>query len=235
MKTLTRRQHEFLSKLLDLYYQENRPVHYSTVAERLGVGKVTAYEMLRLLEARGLVEAEYRRPEDMDGPGRACVVFKPSRHATRTLIDLAEGKWREDAWEQAKARILTQLRTSKASEYDSLLDELLKRLPRLHSPSEYLAQMVAAIALGLHSLKGMAEARAIRKAIRKIGLPGELDLSALAGLGAGLTLVDRVNQRLANILLVQAKKFQTSLSQLNTENRRRLAEFTREVMEIVGV
>ena len=121
------------------------------------------------------------------------------------------------------------------SEYESLLDELLKHLPRQHSPSDYLTQMVATIALGLHSLKGMAEARAIRKAIRQIGLPGELDLSALTGLSVGLSLVVRVNQRLANILLTQAKKFQATLSQLNTENRRRLAEFTREVMEIVGV
>jgi len=54
MKPLTRRQQEFLGKLLDLYYQEDAPVRYSMVAEGLGVGNVTAYEMMRLMEKLNL-------------------------------------------------------------------------------------------------------------------------------------------------------------------------------------
>lgn len=50
MKSLTRRQQEYLSNLLDLCYQEDAPIHYSTVAECLGVGNVTAYEMMHLME-----------------------------------------------------------------------------------------------------------------------------------------------------------------------------------------
>jgi len=50
---LTGRQEEFLAKFLDLYAQVQEPLHYTQVAEVLGVGKITAYDMLRLLEKMG--------------------------------------------------------------------------------------------------------------------------------------------------------------------------------------
>ena len=52
---LTFRQKTFLSKLLDLYHEMREPVHYSLVAERLGLSSSTAYDMLRLLEQKGMV------------------------------------------------------------------------------------------------------------------------------------------------------------------------------------
>ena len=235
MKALTGRQREFLGRLLDLYYQADAPVHYSTVANRLGVGKVTAYEMMRLLEERGLVQAEYQRPEDMHGPGRSSVVFRPTRLAMKVIVGLANGRWSEDEWQQARARILDQLRSGKAADYETLLDEFLRRLPDQRSPATYLTQMVTAIALGLHALKGVADMSGIRNIIRKVGLPGELDLSALAGLTVGLSLVERLNRRFRNAFLVHAKKYQRVLGGLDLENRRRLAEFTREILEIVGI
>ena len=235
IKALTGRQREFLGRLLDLYHQEAAPVHYSTIANRLGVGKVTAYEMMRLLEERGLVQSEYQRPEDMHGPGRSSVVFRPTRLAMKVIVGLANGRWSDDEWEQARARILDQLRSGKAADYERLLDELLKRLPDQHSPTVFLTQMVTAIALGLYSLKGAADLNGIRNAIRKVGLPGELDLSALAGLGVGLSLVERLNRRLPTAFLAQAKKYQRVLGELDLENRRRLAKFTREILEIVEI
>jgi len=235
VKQLTRRQQEFLSKLLDLYRQEGEPIHYSTVAEHLGVGRVTAYEMLRLLEDRGLVQLEYQRPKELRGPGRSSVVFRPTPLAARTLADLAGGGLGEELWERAKTRILEQLRAGRASGYETLLDELLARLPEQRSPIIYLTEMVTAIVLSLNSLKDVAEARGMTKILSNIGLPGEIGLSALAGLGAGLSLVERANRRIAKALLVQVNKYHSNLSELSTENRRRLAEFTREVLKIVGV
>jgi hypothetical protein len=50
-----------------------------------------------------------------------------------------------------------------------------------------------------------------------------------------LSLVDRINKHVAHVLQTQAKKYQAFLSELNMENRRRLAEFTREVIHILGI
>jgi Mn-dependent DtxR family transcriptional regulator len=35
-------------------------VHYSRLAERLGVSRFTAYDMLRLLEEKGFVSSDYQ-------------------------------------------------------------------------------------------------------------------------------------------------------------------------------
>lgn len=235
MKSLTRRQQEFLEKLLDLYSEESEPIHYSTIAEHLSVGRVTAYEMLRLLEDRGLAQAEYYRPEGVSGPGRSSVVFRPTPLAAKAIADLAGGEWDEKEWEQAKARVLEKLRTGRAIGYEALLEELLARLPERRSPVVYVTEMIAAVILGLYSLKEEVEAQGVASLLHEIGLPGEIGLSALGGLSAGLSLVECINRRMANVFLAQARKFQKLLLELNAENRRRLAEFAREVLEIVGI
>ena len=61
---LTRRQEDFINNLLDLYREMEGPIHYSVLAERLGVSPFTAYDMLRLLEEKGLVSSEYYLPSD---------------------------------------------------------------------------------------------------------------------------------------------------------------------------
>ncbi|HEY72882.1 MAG TPA: Lrp/AsnC family transcriptional regulator, partial [Thermoflexia bacterium] len=55
---LSPRQRDFLVRLLDLYREAEGPVHYVDVARALDVNPVTAYEMLRLLENKGLARSE---------------------------------------------------------------------------------------------------------------------------------------------------------------------------------
>jgi len=233
MKKLTRRQQEFLSKFLDVYTEDREPLHYTTVAEHLGVGNVSAYEMLRLLEERGLVEAEYQLPAGIRGPGRASVVFRPTPLAAQALTQLAGGDVNRQKWEAAKEHILKQLETSKAEDYGVSLEELLARMPEQRSPLIYGAEMITAIILGLKSLLGTAEARGLEKRLKDIGQLGELGLGALAGLGMGLSMIERTNRRLASFLLAQSGQFHTVLSLLSDENRRRLIQFTLEAMRVV--
>jgi len=235
MKPLTGRQREFLRNLLSLYRQAKAPVHYSDVAERLGVAKGTAYEMLRLLEARGLAKSEYTRQGAKGGPGRSLVVFRPTLHAARSILRLANGRWKDDDWEQAKLRIIDRLQSGLEGDYENLLDELLKRLPSHRSPALYLTQMTTAIALGLRSLKDSVETDHVRRILQSLGQPGELGLSALSGLGVGLSLAKRLNRRLRKAFLDQAARFHSTLVQLDAEGQRRLAQSTREILDAVGI
>ena len=134
MKNLTRRQQQFLSKFLDLYSKEREPLHYTAVAEHLGVNKISAYEMLRLLEEHGLVEAEYQLAANLRGPGRASVMFRPTSLATQVIAKLAGGDANEQEWEVLKEHIIEQLKAGKAKNYDTLLQELLARTPEEHAP-----------------------------------------------------------------------------------------------------
>jgi len=233
MNKLTRRQQQFLSKFLDLYDKGREPLHYTALAKHLGVNKISAYEMLRLLEEHGLVEAEYQLPASLRGPGRASVVFRPTPLAAQVLGRLAGGDVNQQEWETVQEHIRKQLEAGKVEDYDALLEELLARTPDQRSPVIYAAEMITAIILGLESLKNTAEAYSLRDRLKDIGKVGEFGLSVFAGLGMGLSVAERINRRLAGFLLMQAGRFQSALSQLSDENRRRLTEFTQELMRIV--
>lgn len=233
-RRLTRRQQEFLRALIELHRQKGEAVHYTIVAEHLDVGRVTAYEMLRLLEKRGLALREFQRSEEDRGPGRSPVSFRPTAHAPSALTDQSASVRISEEWIKVKNQILEKLQKVEAPGYEDFLRELLDRLPRRRSPDVYLAEMVTAVVLGLHSLQEFAEARRLRNMLGRIGLPGELDLAAIPGLSAGLSLVERFNKQVSKVLLNQTSKYQNLLSELSAEKRRLLAEFTREVVKTVG-
>ncbi len=74
---LTRRQEEFIVNLIDLNRELDGPIHYSTLAERIGVSPFTAYDMLCVLEEKGMVSSEYQLAAGKSGPGRAERLFCP--------------------------------------------------------------------------------------------------------------------------------------------------------------
>lgn len=233
-KKLTRRQQQFLSQFLDVYRDLDGPVHYVTVAERLGIGKVTAYEMLRLLEERGLVRSEYNTNPDQHGPGRPIVLFHPTGEARRVIHELAGDSADLEDWQAVKERILHQLREGRAGGYEELLSNLLSRIPERHSPLIFVTELVTAMILTLASIRESPEMRMLMEHLRRIGLPGEIGLSALSGIGLTLSILERINRRFSTILLAQISKYECMLSQLSEENRRRLGEFTREVVSILS-
>jgi DNA-binding MarR family transcriptional regulator len=229
---LTGRQQAFLGDFLDLYQAEKDSLHYTAVAERLGIGRITAYDMLRLLEEKGLVTSEYIVPAS--GPGRSSIVFRPSEQGKCLMRQLAGEAWDREEWETVKAHIIQALLAGQGSGYESLLEEILARLPERKVPLVYTAEMVTAIILSLHQLREEAPSSKLWERLRDLGLPEEVGLNALSGLAVGLSLVERANRRLTRKLLSATRQYQDYLADLSAESRRRLSEFTAEVMRIVG-
>ena len=234
MRKLTRRQTEVLEKLVELHRALGEPIHYPVLAEHLGVGNVTTYEMLRLLEDHGFVSAEYQRPQDAQGPGRSAVFFQPTSSALAALGESDPSSSVHMDWENTKIRILEKLRIAQSKDYESALEEMVSHLADPPSPIDYLANMVAAIMLGLHSLKKRIGAGGVRKIMQSIGIPGESGLSALGGLSIGLSLVEQWNQRISKVFLEHVAHYQSMLAELNAENRHRLSQFTNEVLKVVS-
>jgi len=127
---LTRRQETFVHRLLDLYRELNGPIHYSVLAERVGVSPFTAYDMLRLLEEKGLVTSEYRLDSNKPVVGRSEVVFLPTERAHQLFIELA-GDADQGNWENVKSQILEKIRGGGLRD-DVLADEILARVPLEH-------------------------------------------------------------------------------------------------------
>ena len=233
-KKLTHRQQQFLSQFLDIYREMEHSVHYVTVAERLGIGKVTAYEMLRLLEDRGLVAAEYQPNPEQHGPGRSAVLFYPTQESAHFFNSLAGDSTNLEDWQNVKEQILQKLHEGKAGEYDELLSSLLLRIPEGRSPLIFVTELITAMILTLASIQDVPEIQALMKQLRRIGLPREFGLSVLSGIGVVLSVVERANRRSATVLLTQINRYEETISQLSEDSRRQLAEFTRELVNILS-
>lgn len=229
---LTGRQKAFLSDFLDLYWEEQDSLHYTFVAERLGIGRITAYDMLRLLEEKGLVTSEYVMPRS--GPGRSTIVFRPTEQGEALMRQLAGETWDREEWETVKVRILEALQAGPGEDYEPLLEKILTRLPERKSPLIYTAEMVTAVILSLRQLRETVPTSKLWEQLRDLGLPEEVGLNALVGVAVGLSLVEQANRRLTLKLLASTRQYQDYLADLSAESRRRLSEFTDEVMRIVG-
>lgn len=233
-KKLTYRQQQFLSQFLDIYREMEHSVPYVTVAEHLGIGKVTAYEMLRLLEERGLVRAEYQSHPDQHGPGRSAVLFYPTQESIRLMSNLTGDPDSLEDWQAVKEQILQQLREGKTGGYEELLSNLLLRIPDRRSPLIFVTELITAVILMLGTLQDAPEVQAVMKRLHRIGLPQEISLSVLSGIAMFLSVLESANRRFSTILLTQVSRYEDALSQLSDESRRQLGEFTREVVRILS-
>ena len=152
---LTRRQEEFIVNLIELNRELDGPIHYSLLAERLGVSPFTAYDMLRVLEKKGMVSSEYQLAEGKSGPGRAERLFCP----VMSMADRANRMGRKSGTaaldEAALKRILLEkLRLGDMGSKDAA-EALMARVPP-ESPggTSYCLEVLAAAVLRLRETTG---------------------------------------------------------------------------------
>ena len=233
-KKLTYRQQTFLDQFLGIYREQNQSVHYSQVAERLGIGKVSAYEMLRLLEERGLVQAEYQVNPEPHSPGRSAVLFFPTPQAFQwsdtASVDSAE--WRD--WVLLKEQILQQLRESKSGGAAELLANIFARIPKRYSPLLFATELTTAVILILSTIQDSPEIQLLLERLKQVGLPKKMNLGVMSGIAMLLSVMERANRRYTAVLAAHISRYEETLSQLNQESRRRLGEFTREAVQILS-
>ena len=88
---LTHRQRDFLEQIQKLQAEnEGDPVHYTELAKRLDISNSTAYHMMRVLEEKGCVIAQYQLPKIRIG--RSSVVFGVSDAGREFLASLVDTK-----------------------------------------------------------------------------------------------------------------------------------------------
>jgi len=184
---ITRRQEEFLRNLLDLYHEVREPAHYSLLAERLGVSRFTAYDMLRLLEEKGLVASTYQVSEERSGPGRSEVLFQPTGKA-RQLLKLLAGEVDADNWEVVKERVLQRTRAGELADPE-LARAILARIP----PDEpeiirYCTEVMIIATLRLRSTEHWQSIVAYARRFSPNDSACRVNLSLLSGFVLGLLL-----------------------------------------------
>jgi len=237
---LTARQRAFLDKLLELYREHRGPVHYSDVAERLGVNRFSAYDMLKLLEKKGFACSSYTlrgtTPATAGGhagPGRSMIVFAPTPAATATFGDKTEeGNLGED-WQKVRELVLSKLAQARDASPRAALSELLARLPDTHAPLNYCTEMIGALLLNMQRVKARAGGLSPFRVLDRLRTDESTGLETLAGLSMGLSLADtdENNRTLTQRLLDHVHGYQMNLSGLSEEGRETLVRFLEEALE----
>ena len=229
---LTLRQKAFLNKLIDLCHEAQQPIHYSVLGQRLGVSRFSAYDMLKVLENKGLVRSEYVLEQHHSGPGRSSVVFSPLAQARQILSRWAGTPGEQHEWAQTQERILSHIRLDPASDDRGLLEDLVAAIPQAISPLAYSAQTLTALFLPVRSrLESLSrDLSALLAADEAASDGGVLDL--LAGFGLGLSMTtERLGRDLSSKLMEYSRTCQTYIQEMDTERRRLLADFVKEMLE----
>jgi hypothetical protein len=234
-KTLTYRQLQFLRKFLDIHQGIGQPVHYITVAEQMGVGKVTSYEMLRLLEDRGFVKAEYQPNPDQHGPGRSVVLFYPTVDGENLVKNLPGLSTQDEDWEITRDHLLDELSKAKPEGYEGLMTSLLAHIPEDRSPLTYATELITTIIITLASFKDIPVIRAILVRLSRIGLPHEISLNVMSGISMFLSVWERTNQISGTFLMSQLDRFEKVISQLSEESKKKLSDYTRDLIRLLSI
>ncbi|MEQ4489605.1 MAG: helix-turn-helix domain-containing protein [Dehalococcoides mccartyi] len=224
---LTFRQKAFMNKLLDVYREMKEPLHYSIVAERLGLSSSTAYDMLRLLEKKGIVTSQYATPKTNTGPGRSNILFSPAAKGVELLTILAGESQQQEEWAAVKARIIAGLEQGKASGYKDVFDELFARIPDADTSLVRCAEIITVLLLNLKQTRFEFEKQSSVGSL--LSSPAsKLRMSILAGLILGLSIADIEAQGLLDEYAKIKEKYEVSLQELSKENLLKLHKFTRE-------
>ena len=216
MLKLTPRQQTFLDNLFELYREFKGPVHYSIVADKLGVNKFSAYDMLKVLEEKGVAASSYVLSDDQAGPGRSQVVFYPTNKAAQFLTQLRAEMRNSGDWQSLKRRVLGQLTEARQANPGEVLREALAKLPdTAKNPVNYCAAMISIQLLSIERLR----TNNILPALPNLNIKGQIGLATLAGFSLASVLTHNGDDTtLTEKLLSNIKHFQEQIAELSDES-----------------
>lgn len=224
---LTPRQQTFLDNLFELYREFKRPVHYSVVADKLGVNKFSAYDMLKVLEEKGVAASDYILNDDQAGPGRSQVVFYPTHKAAQFLTQLRDEMRYSADWQRVKEKILKRLQESSEANPAEALREALSNLPDTKVPLNYCAEMVSVLLLNIERVRSTN----MTPFLETFSVKGQIGLASLAGLSLGFCLTQEAEDRsLLEKLATHTGRFQSQLAEMSEESISKLSALLNDGM-----
>jgi len=211
------------------------------VAERLGVNRFSAYDMLKVLEKKGFAASSYTLRSAAPaaagghaGPGRSMVVFAPTPEAAAKFGSRQddENGLGED-WQKVRELVLSKLAQAREASPRAALGELLARLPDAHTPLNYCTGMIGALLLNMQRVKDRAGGLSPFRVLDRLRTEDASELATLPGLSVGVSLSeeDETSRTLTQRLLEHVHGYQVNLSRLSEESREALVRFLEEALE----
>lgn len=243
---ITTRQKEFLQSLIDLYQEKGSPIHYPEVAQKLGVSKWTAYDMLQLLHKEGLLEVEYLIPESNNYKwgklGRSTITFYP----TKKVYDIFYPTKQKISTNIAELKKIKKEITQKFEEFKGKLNirDLFKEALQSKSPLIFCACLLLILILLIKKItEGVTEIKLISQVVphTTTNTYTELALIVFAGMCLGVLAkyVSKIPTTYGNNDLDEytnyIQTYNQYVSQMNKEEQKSLLDFLKETLNEIKI
>lgn len=222
---LTQRKKQFLDKIMDLYQQTKVPVHYETLAKRIGVSKWTAYDMVKELEKLDYLTRDYAlNPGEI---GRSQVVYLPTEKAYVLFEKARVKEISPEKWKQTKIIIKNFLESLKDLNRSEAIQNILEKIP---STNEHITFCAYTICLLLLHLKGLGERT--ESLINKLvnGTPtNEMKLTMFVGTIMG-TIIQNMNNDIGLEVAELVSRYLVYIHSLSDNEKEMLTDFLNELL-----
>ncbi|MBA7538901.1 hypothetical protein ES705_31179 [subsurface metagenome] len=245
---ITKRQKEFLQSLIGLYQDKGSPIHYSEVAQKIGVSKWTAYDMLQLLHKEGLLEVEYLIPESDSYKwgklGRSTITFFPTKKGY-TVSNLPQRKL------STKGTELNKLKKEIIQKFEEIkgkcnLKDLFKEALETKSPLIFCACVLLILILLIKKItEGIAEVKLLSQVIPADATSTYIELALIVFVGMCFGVLTKYINNIPkyvtgsnNNLDEYADYIQTYnqyVSQMDKEEQKSLLDFLKETLNEINI
>ena len=244
---ITKRQKEFLQSLIDLYQDKGSPIHYSEVAQKMGVSKWTAYDMLQLLHKEGLLEVEYLIPESDNYKwgklGRSTITFFPTKKGY-TVSNLPQRKL------STKAAELNKLKKEIIQKFEEIkgkfnLKDLFKEALETKSPLIFCACVLLILILLIKKItEGIAEIKLLSQVIPPDATNTYIELALIVFVGMCFGVLTKYINNIPKYVTgsnnnldeyaVYIQTYNQYVSQMDKKEQKSLLDFLRETLEEIN-
>ncbi|MEO2076157.1 MAG: helix-turn-helix domain-containing protein [Bacillus sp. (in: firmicutes)] len=220
---LTKRRREFLDQICRQYQTTNLPVHYSEVAEAIGVSKWTAYDVLKTLESQGLVKRNYSTNENETG--RSVVVFSPTEMAESMFQRERRETSNTEEWETILNHMTELIENQQNLPLMEAINHIIIRMKAVDVKIEFCAYFLSVLILYLNSLGKSVKGLTVNMV--NASPEAKVQLTVFVGAVIGM-IIQSVGDELSPEMVTLVQQFFDNVNQLNSVELQLLIKFIKQ-------
>jgi len=217
---LTKRRREFLDQIWRQYQTTNLPVHYSEVAEAIGVSKWTAYDVLKTLESQGLLKRNYATNENETG--RSVVVFSPTEIADRLFQKDRRKISNPEEWEVILNQATALIENQQNLPLMDGINNILEQMKNVDVKLEFCAYFLCVLIIFLKSLGNPVKELTVN--VVNASQESKVQLTVFVGAVVGM-IIQSVGEELSPEMVTLVQQFFDNANQLNSKELEILISF----------
>lgn len=223
LKSLTKRRKEFLDQIWHQYHTTNLPVHYSDVAEAIGVSKWTAYDVLKSLESQGFLNRTYSVNENETG--RSVVVFSPTELAEEIFQKERRELADSEEWELFLNKVRNLLENQQKLPLKESINKILNHIKTVEVKLEFCTYFLCVLLLYLESLGESIKALTVN--VLNASEETKVQLSVFVGAVVGM-IIQSIGDELSPDMIKLVQQFFDNANGLNAAEWELLIEFIKQ-------